>query len=61
MDMKENQLIEQLKYYYEIDLDNCNMTNQDWIKELAKCMANPDAYRIQFFNELIEYKQERES
>ena len=61
MDMKENQLIEQLKYYYEIDLNNCNMTNQEWIKELAKCMADPDSYRIQFFNELIEYKQERES
>ena len=33
------------------------MTSEDWIEELAKCMANPDKYKIQFFQELIEYKK----
>ena len=55
--MEEKELIEKLKYYYEIDKNNCNMTSEDWIKELAKCMSNPDMYRIQFFHELWEYKK----
>ena len=55
--MKVKELIEKLKRYYEIDRNNCNMTNEDWIEELAKSMANPDTYRIQFFQELIEYNK----
>ena len=55
--MKVKELIEKLKRYYEIDRNNCNMTNEDWIEELAKCMSKPDTYRIQFFNELIEYNK----
>ena len=55
--MKVKELIEKLKRYYEIDRNNSNMTNEDWIEELAKCMANPDTYRIQFFQELIEYNK----
>ena len=55
--MEEKKLIEELKHYYEIDRNNCNMTSEDWIEELAKCMANPDKYKIQFFQELIEYKK----
>ena len=55
--MKVKELLEELKRYYEIDRNNCNMTNEDWIQELAKCMANPDTYRIQFIQELIEYNK----
>ena len=35
-----NELKEQLIQFYEVDTDNCNMTNIDWITEIAKLMTN---------------------
>jgi len=47
-------LIERLRHYYEIDLDNCKMTNEDWIIELAKAMTNKN-YKQNFIEEHEEY------
>jgi len=38
---------EMLTYMYEVDRGNCLMTNEDWIKELALAMTDPD-YKSKF-------------
>ena len=48
------QLKEDLEYYYEIDLDNCNMKNIDWIKEIALLMTKKD-YDKEILSELNLY------
>jgi hypothetical protein len=47
------QIKEKLIHYYEIDLDNCNMSQEDWVDELAKAMSDPNY--LDKFNK--EYKQ----
>ena len=44
---------ERLIHYYEIDLNNCNMSQEDWVDELAKAMSDPNY--LETFNK--EYKQ----
>ena len=50
------ELIERLKHYYEIDLDNCEMAHEDWIIELAKAMYY-DNYKENFIEQHEEYKK----
>ena len=50
---------EHIQFLYEIDLDNCLMTKEDWIEELAQCMINPTKYRVMFWKEFNEYKKQR--
>jgi len=52
------ELIERLRHYYEIDLDNCEMTQEDWITELAKAMYY-DHYKEKFIEQHEEYKKIR--
>ena len=52
-------ILEDLHYYYEIDLDNCAMTNKDWINELTLLITNPE-YKNEILKEIEEYKQVRE-
>ena len=40
--MTEQEIIEMLEHYYELDIDNCAMTNKDWIEELANALTNPN-------------------
>ena len=47
-------LKEALTHYYEVDIDNCNMTHENWINELAKAMTYVD-YRERFLAEYDEY------
>lgn len=60
---KTNTRIEELKEkltrYYEVDLDNCNMTNEMWIEQLAECMVDSDEYIKDFNNNLKDYEDER--
>ena len=51
-------ILEDLHYYYEIDLDNCAMTNKDWINKVALLMTNPE-YKNEILKEIEEYKQVR--
>ena len=53
-----DELKEKLIYYYEVDINNCEMTDKDWIEELARCMLYDD-YKETFFRAYKEYVQER--
>ena len=53
-----DELKEKLIYYYEVDINNCEMTDKDWIEELARCMLYDD-YKETFFRCYEEYVQER--
>lgn len=48
-----------LNYYYETDLDNCTMTHEMWIDELAEAIINTDNYLTEFEKEYKIYKNER--
>ncbi len=50
-----NNLKEKFEHYYEIDLDNCHMTNDDWIQELAKALSDPITYMEDFNKEYSQY------
>ena len=50
---------EKLTRYYEVDLDNCKMTNKMWVEELAKCMIDSDDYVKDFNLNLKQYDDER--
>ncbi len=54
LELKEN-----LEYYYEIDLDNCLMTNIDWIEQIALLMTKKD-YDKEILSELNLYIKTRE-
>tara|TARA_R110002020_G_scaffold245766_3_gene459464 strand:+ start:8350 stop:8529 length:180 start_codon:yes stop_codon:yes gene_type:complete len=55
----QNEIIEQLTRYYELDLDNCCMSHDMWIKELAKAIDNPSKYAEDLKKELKEYDDDR--
>lgn len=59
MNTEYKNLLEDLHYFYEIDLDNCNMTSKEWIEELALSMTSP-SYKDEMLKEIKEYKQERQ-
>lgn len=46
--------------YYEVDLNNCTMTPQMWVEELAECMLDSQKYKENFYKLLKEYNDERE-
>lgn len=51
-------ILQDLNYYYEIDLDNCLMTNKDWINELTLLITN-QSYKYEILKEIKEYKRIR--
>lgn len=54
----ENITPEDIVQYYEIDLDNCLMTNLDLIEEIYLISTNKD-YRDNFINEVRQYQLDR--
>ena len=52
-------LQEMIAHYYEVDLDNCLMTEDDWILQLAKSMADPN-YLSKFELEYNDYLNQRD-
>jgi len=56
---KRMTLIGNLKHYYELDLENCLMTNADWIVELSKALTDKK-YLKKFNKEYAIYLEERE-
>ncbi len=56
---KENEIQELLRWYYDVDLDNCCMSHDRWIEELSKAIANPSKYVEQLKEELKSYENER--
>jgi|TARA_Y100000033_G_scaffold23470_1_gene22149 hypothetical protein len=51
-----NELIEMLKHHYEVDIHNCAMTHEEWIKELAKAMLDK-SYKDKFLADYKDYKE----
>ena len=58
--IESNKLKENLIRYYEVDLDNCQMTHELWIEQLAKCMLNSEDYIKEFIKQLKDYEDERQ-
>ena len=56
--MTIKELKDKLIYYYEVDLNNCEMSHEMWIDELTKCMLY-DGYKESFLEQYEEYKQLR--
>ena len=59
MSKEYKKLVDDLQYYYELDLDNCLMTNKDWIKTIALLITNKD-YKKEMLKEIACYKLIRE-
>ncbi len=47
-------LVEKLIHYYEVDIDNCKMSHEMWIEELAKAMSDKN-YKDNFLKEHKDY------
>lgn len=56
--MKKEEIIAELIYYYEVDLNNCTMTHKDWIEEIAKALTDKD-YLDTLKKEIEQYHKER--
>tara|TARA_R110000868_G_scaffold74337_11_gene214997 strand:+ start:1160 stop:1357 length:198 start_codon:yes stop_codon:yes gene_type:complete len=41
-DKEKNVIVEIMKHYYEVDLDNCTMSHESWIEEVAKALTDPE-------------------
>ena len=47
-----------LQYFYQVDLDNCKMTNVDWIREIALLIVTQN-YKAEILQEVEDYKKQR--
>lgn len=56
--MTEQEIINDLTFYYEVDLDNCTMTHQEWIKVVARALTDKN-YLSELMEEIKQYKAER--
>jgi len=45
--------VDVLTNYYELDIDNCMMSNESWIEQLALCLTYPES----FIRDVIEYRE----
>ena len=45
--------VEVLTNYYEEDLNNCTMSNEAWIEQIAQSLSNPIKFRL----DVIEYRK----
>jgi len=52
---------EKLRHYYEVDIDNCIMTNEDWIDEILMALKDPEEYTKNFKEEYKNYLNEIQS
>jgi|TARA_R110000824_G_scaffold346253_1_gene533038 hypothetical protein len=51
--MNYKKWIEILTNYYEVDIDNCTMSNEAWIEQIAQAISNPTEFKL----DAIEYKK----
>ena len=51
--MNYEKWVEVLTNYYEEDLNNCTMSNEVWIKQIATAITTPDLFK----NDVIEYRK----
>ena len=51
---------EDLIQFYELDVDNCRMSNLDWIREMALLICT-NHYKYQILSEVEQYKAIRKN
>ncbi len=51
---------EDLIQFYELDVDNCRMSNLDWIREMALLICT-NHYKYQVLSEIEQYKAIRKN
>ena len=51
--MNYKKWVEVLTNYYEVDIDNCTMSNEAWIEQIAQSLSNPIGFRL----DVIEYRK----
>ena len=56
--MNKTNLTADLMRYYEVDLKNCTMTNEQWITEIVEALTNKE-YLNEFNTELELYNNLR--
>ena len=59
MGVNNENLREELEQYFEVDIDNCEMTNKSWINEIVLLMTTKD-YKNELLNEVKFYQKTRE-
>jgi len=59
MNKKYKKIRDDLEYYFEIDLNNCEMTHKSWINEITLLITS-DEYKYELLNEIKEYKRIRQ-
>lgn len=52
---------EKLRHYYEVDIDNCKMTSENWIDEILMALKDPKKYTKNFKEEYKNYLNEIQS
>ena len=38
--MKKQEIFDTIEGYYDVDLDNCTMTHEDWIKQIVEALTD---------------------
>tara|TARA_R110002012_G_scaffold59750_1_gene156454 strand:- start:349 stop:795 length:447 start_codon:yes stop_codon:yes gene_type:complete len=51
--MNYKKWVEVLTNYYEVDIDNCTMSKEAWIEQIAKSLSNPMEFKL----DVIEYRK----
>jgi len=56
--MKKENIIADLIHYYEVDINNCLMTHEGWIEQIANALMDKK-YLSKLKKEVKEYKDDR--
>ena len=58
MTMQQQKLFQMFETYYDVDLDNCLMTHEDWIRNIVEALTD-DNYLDKMMVFFKEYEAER--
>ena len=59
MGVNHENLREELEQYFEVDIDNCEMTHKSWINMIVLLMTTKD-FKNELLNEVKFYQKTRE-
>jgi hypothetical protein len=58
MKLDEQKLFSMFETYFDVDLDNCTMTHEDWIRHIVEALTD-DKYLEKMMVSFQEYEDER--
>jgi hypothetical protein len=58
MKLDKQKLFEMFETYFDVDLDNCTMTHEDWIRHIVEALTD-DKYLEKMMGSFQEYEDER--